>query len=359
MSEIIRVKLYQEIKNYLLEMIEKNYLDPNYKLPSENQLSIKFKASRASARHALSELESEGVICRIQGKGSFISHNFLPKVPLFENSSHKESTLIALLIPGIDSRFYINIVEGVKKSINQFGYQMILIFTEAKHECEKEGVKLALSLNPLGIIILPVDNQIYNPEILKLSLRNFPIILLDRKFEGLDISCVASNHLNASFQATQLLFKKQHKHIGFISPTPKVASSVAERIRGYETALLEETTFSSSYKCYLSDNFELRKNEMYDFITATPNLTAIICEGGATGVELMHLYTSKAFNNRVIEFIFFDNEYEHYYSLLPIKPIIIDQNPYDIGFQSGLLMQHLINNPLDKKQIILSDTIIE
>jgi len=47
------------------------------KLPSENKLAEKFSVSRMTARKALSELESEGFVERIQGKGTFVKkHDF-------------------------------------------------------------------------------------------------------------------------------------------------------------------------------------------------------------------------------------------------------------------------------------------
>lgn len=49
-----------------------NYL-PNAKLPSEKELMIHFQVSRISVRQALDELETEGLIYRVAGKGSFVS----------------------------------------------------------------------------------------------------------------------------------------------------------------------------------------------------------------------------------------------------------------------------------------------
>ena len=43
-----------------------------HRLPSENQLAGAFDVSRMTARKALMELEAEGVVERIQGKGTFV-----------------------------------------------------------------------------------------------------------------------------------------------------------------------------------------------------------------------------------------------------------------------------------------------
>lgn len=49
-------KLYSEIENYIKDIIEQNASVPNYKLPSERMLSLKFDVSREPIRHAYENL---------------------------------------------------------------------------------------------------------------------------------------------------------------------------------------------------------------------------------------------------------------------------------------------------------------
>jgi len=61
---------YKKIKNYIMEGIaSRSFTDA---LPSENRLADFFSVSRMTARKAMDELEQEGHITRITGKGSFI-----------------------------------------------------------------------------------------------------------------------------------------------------------------------------------------------------------------------------------------------------------------------------------------------
>jgi len=65
-----KVPKYESIKNYLIMGIAaRNFTDA---LPSENQLADKFNVSRMTARRALSELERNGSVERIPGKGTFV-----------------------------------------------------------------------------------------------------------------------------------------------------------------------------------------------------------------------------------------------------------------------------------------------
>ena len=64
------VPKYKKIKAYILEGIaSRSFTDA---LPSENRLADFFSVSRMTARKAMDELEKEGQITRINGKGSFV-----------------------------------------------------------------------------------------------------------------------------------------------------------------------------------------------------------------------------------------------------------------------------------------------
>lgn len=67
------IPLYTQVKENLRERI----LDGSYKahaqLPAESELSSIFGVSRITVRQALSDLQKEGVIFKIPGKGTFVS----------------------------------------------------------------------------------------------------------------------------------------------------------------------------------------------------------------------------------------------------------------------------------------------
>lgn len=66
---------FMKIKTALLEQIERKELLPADKVESENQLAESFGVSRMTARRALSELVTEGVLVRSQGIGTFVAEN--------------------------------------------------------------------------------------------------------------------------------------------------------------------------------------------------------------------------------------------------------------------------------------------
>ncbi len=67
------IPLYHQLKEILKETIEKGELKPGDKILSENELCAEFNISRNTAKKAIEDLVQEGVLRRIQGKGTFIS----------------------------------------------------------------------------------------------------------------------------------------------------------------------------------------------------------------------------------------------------------------------------------------------
>ena len=65
--------LYNQIKDILKVRILEGVYQPNQQMPSETELLTKFGVSRITIRQALGELQNEGLIFRVHGKGTFVS----------------------------------------------------------------------------------------------------------------------------------------------------------------------------------------------------------------------------------------------------------------------------------------------
>nr|WP_325221269.1 GntR family transcriptional regulator [uncultured Oscillibacter sp.] len=65
--------LSSTVKNYLYQYIRQIYLKGEEKLSPENVISTNLGVSRVTVRRALGDLEKEGVIIRIHGRGTFIN----------------------------------------------------------------------------------------------------------------------------------------------------------------------------------------------------------------------------------------------------------------------------------------------
>lgn len=65
--------LYQQVKEYILEKMNKGELLPGMKIESEAELVSSLKVSRMTVNRAVRELTSEGRLSRVQGRGTFVA----------------------------------------------------------------------------------------------------------------------------------------------------------------------------------------------------------------------------------------------------------------------------------------------
>lgn len=64
---------YQQLKDLIIERISSGELQPADRVPSENELVDLMRVSRMTANRALRELNDEGYVERVAGRGTFVS----------------------------------------------------------------------------------------------------------------------------------------------------------------------------------------------------------------------------------------------------------------------------------------------
>jgi GntR family transcriptional regulator len=67
------IPLYHQLMERLKDSIVKGHWTPGDKILSENQLMDQFGVSRNTSKKAIDELVQEGILYRIQGKGTFVA----------------------------------------------------------------------------------------------------------------------------------------------------------------------------------------------------------------------------------------------------------------------------------------------
>jgi GntR family transcriptional regulator len=65
--------LYEQIKEILRARVLDGTYKPHEQLPSESEMMTAFNVSRITVRQALNDLQNEGLVFRIHGKGTFVS----------------------------------------------------------------------------------------------------------------------------------------------------------------------------------------------------------------------------------------------------------------------------------------------
>lgn len=348
--------LYEQIKEYLLKLIRENKDTPNYQLPSENQLAMKFSTTRITAKRALEDLQEEGYLYRIHGKGSFISPSAVKSEELCSGD------FVCMLLPNLESQFITKMVDGVQKILQRKGYHLMLVSEKNTDLQNGKLIRRITELGVKGIIVFPSSQSRYNRELLMLAFNKFPVVFVDRTLRDFDVSAVTSNHIDSSRRAVQLLFDKGCAKIGFVSRPPEHSTSISRRIAGYEQAHIEnDRTILSGNRLYLPKEDSEQLEKMIRFLRDNPDMDGLITYGGAMGYNtyraIVHLGIRVPEQLKVI---FFDDEYSAFGDLLPFSPTCICQRSEEIGMKAAqLVLQYIQSKNVTIDKIMVPCDIIE
>ena len=72
-----RVAVYEQIKQQVMERVRSGTLVAGAKLPSIRELSRMLSVNVNTVKRAFDDLEQDGVIVTVQGRGSFVAENSL------------------------------------------------------------------------------------------------------------------------------------------------------------------------------------------------------------------------------------------------------------------------------------------
>lgn len=242
-----RMPLYQQIQDYIKELIHTSDLKQGDRIPTEKELMELFNVSKITVVNALAGLVNEGSISRVPGRGSFVNK---PKpaseqpVSLVERREVQAETevaagwkLVGIVMPSIEDYFSIRLIEGIQKGLRERGYQSVIQLTDGVLEKEKQAIKLFKEFGVDGLLIFPVDEEQYNEEILSMKLSGFPFVLIDRYLPGVETDYIASDGRIGTQLAVDYLWELGHREIAICSDSPLQTVTVQERIDGYMNAL--------------------------------------------------------------------------------------------------------------------------
>lgn len=147
----------------------------------------------------------------------------------------KKTQTIGLVVPDISNPFFAYTTRMIQSSaFEQLGYSLIVCNTNEDLDLEIEQVELLKSKAVDGFIIMPVGLD--SSHLVRLVDEGFPVVLLDRCFEDLDISSVVVDNYSGSYEAVEHMIQRGHRDIAIIQGLPNTSTNTA-RVKGYRDAL--------------------------------------------------------------------------------------------------------------------------
>lgn len=199
--------------------------------------------------------------------------NYVPN-QLARSLYNKESKLISVFVPHINTQFYSELLDGIEDKALELGYKIMLCITKDNEQRELEYIQIVNQYNIDGII---VASNAHNAESLIKS--NFPVVTVDHILSE-NIPSITSNNMIGGAIAAQRLI---HGKASFVLELrgPSFLLTTAERSAGFRQTLIQHNVPYISYDDDLInpnlENIEriIKENPQIDSIFATTDFLAI------------------------------------------------------------------------------------
>jgi GntR family transcriptional regulator, arabinose operon transcriptional repressor len=297
--------LYETVKNDILAMVHARGMKAHDPLPSEGTIAEIYNVSRMTGKLALKALEDEGIVYRVNRRGSFLAEGFEEKTrgnTAVARTGHERQARqlsIALVVPGFD--FYVgDIIRSVQSAAEANSVRVFLHMTDDDpHEEDRVLAELSRLTYIHGIILFPTSRPDVSKELLTMKLARYPLVLIDRTFDNLAFDSVVHGHYQGAHDMTSYLIERGHRNVGFVSEPLSTSRSREQRYQGYLHALMEHNApvkkdhiqiisadIHTAHGYHVLDSPALPA--LRGYLEANKQLTAVVCAEDYVALEVYY-----------------------------------------------------------------------
>jgi GntR family transcriptional regulator of arabinose operon len=313
------------------------------KLPADLALSREFDTSRLTIIRALRQLETEGLVERRAGSGTYIG----VRTRLTAHS-------LGLLIPDLgEGEIFEPICQGMARAGNTFQQSLVWGNTSTtSHSKEERAIDLCsffIAQRVSGVFFAPLELTPHSEEInerivAQLNEANIPIVFLDRSTrpfpEPTQHDLVGIDNWREGFRMAKYLLDLGCRSLGFVL-RPGSAPTVEARVAGLNEALRQKG-IAMAPLCVLTID-PTDKSTVRQWLRAlSPD--GILCANDYTAGQLMHTLISLGVNlPKEIRIVGFDDV--KYAGLLPVPLTTLRQPCLEIGIAAMKTMLARLEDP--------------
>ncbi|MFC5530409.1 LacI family DNA-binding transcriptional regulator [Cohnella yongneupensis] len=133
--------------------------------------------------------------------------------------------------------YFSEILSGIGEEVRSKGYGLLLLFRDPNEVFDYASLFRTQRID--ACIVLGASAIASEREgIARMAGQRLPFCVMDQRFDGLDVSAVATDHEQGSYEAVKHLIAQGCRRIGFLNGAPHYSNSV-DRMSGYLRALRE------------------------------------------------------------------------------------------------------------------------
>ena len=269
---------YKWLVEQLREIISDSIQNGINKLPTEQELTVRYRVSRQTVRAALAVLEDEREIRRIKGSGAYITGL----------SSLEDRNIVGILIPDEQQYEYPALINDIRVALTAEGFSCKVYPTHNHVDQERQILQFLLKSPLRALIVEPVKSALPSPNTelyQKLIQKGTSILFLGCAYPQLSqIPVIYEDNLYGAGLLVQSLVEKGHSSIAGIFQMDDQRG--LERYQGFLDAMQNQgLTVPDRNICWYTtqelDDFRQSRDISFlkkFLVRITPDCTAFICE---------------------------------------------------------------------------------
>jgi GntR family transcriptional regulator, arabinose operon transcriptional repressor len=200
---------HERLSNHLLAEMVAGRLKPGQILPSEHELTEAFGVARTTVRQAMASLEHEGLIRRVQGKGTFVEADVRQKL-------NRGQDIFALVVPETLEGFYPSLLHGFEAAAGEIHHQTIICSTDDNVERQADIILQLLDKKVGGVALNPTSPRpTPDYQVRQLQDQGIPVVFCHRPVTGVAAPVLAIPFREVGRLAGRSLAERGHRRVGF------------------------------------------------------------------------------------------------------------------------------------------------
>jgi DNA-binding LacI/PurR family transcriptional regulator len=271
---------WELLKNELSNRIKTGVYAPGEIIPSENSLSTKVGLSRSTVRQAFDELEKEGLVKRIRGKGTFVCKpNFL----VAAKKQEIRLEVYSLILPEVRRDLYPLLINGFDRGAAQHNHQIMICTTDYDMNKQSDIILQIIDKGMSGVAFVPLMNQdtpVYH--VRNLHSNGIPVVLCHRRIPGMSLPFVGWDYRQAGRLAAKYFISTNHKRIAYFGNVKYLVTE--KQLEGFREVLGEGGVYLDDSNIYFgtsqktsSECDDIKLGMIKELLSRRDRVTAIFC----------------------------------------------------------------------------------
>jgi DNA-binding LacI/PurR family transcriptional regulator len=202
---------YERLRDQFVDELATGRMRPGDVFPPEPVIAEQLKVARSTVRQALADLERNGLIRRVRGRGTFVHEEARARL-------RSGLDVFALVVPETRSGYYPSLLASFEEAAVGTHNQVIVVSTRDDAFRQADSLLQLIDKRVAGIAVVPAASPPTPPyHIRQVQSQHIPVVLCHRGVAGVRAPVLTFNGRDVGGRAAQAMLRRGHRRIAYVS----------------------------------------------------------------------------------------------------------------------------------------------